>query len=71
MGSDKNDLSDPTDIAIDKPKSARPEQVGSVGSDDPTSFLGNKKINRGRKKKKFRKLSNPTNPKVEKRPNPA
>jgi hypothetical protein len=51
-GSVQNDVTDPADIAIDKPESARSEGAGSVGSVLSTSFSDNKKINSGRRKKK-------------------
>lgn len=41
-GSVQNDSTDPADTMIDKPKSPRPEDRGSVGSVLSTSFSGNK-----------------------------
>jgi hypothetical protein len=56
----------PAGNRIDKPKSAPPEEVGTVGTVNSTSFSGNKEKNRGRKKKRRKSFTVPTVPTPEK-----
>jgi hypothetical protein len=65
-GSVENDLTDPADMTIDKPKSARLGGAGSVGSVDSAPFSISKNKKKGRRRKSFRKRTDPTDPHTKK-----
>jgi hypothetical protein len=66
VGSTKSESLDPAENGIDKLESARPGEVGSMGSTDSTSFSGIKKKKIGRNRKKARRFVDPIDPTREK-----
>jgi hypothetical protein len=61
-GSLNSEVTDPAENRIDKPESARSEEVGSVGSVNSPSSLNNKKKKGRRGNKRRRRFTGPTDP---------